>query len=211
MANPTDRTCLDFSIAANIVADACNPASKGVKAIGYIANFSDVNHAAMSNAKTGRKYSQFVLNSGAKLYKIYQLGKKPFTGANTELQTSDYRSTWNKTLPVVLFANGADVVENIIDQLANGKFVAIIENAYAGNGGDNTFEIVGLETGLMATAGNAEKYNDEYGGGWSITLTEENAPSAGLYCLYPESEVGTKDNIEVTRAALEALVTNGQS
>lgn len=194
--NPS-RNCTDFRLAASIVADACNPATKGIKSIGYIANFDDVDHTAMSGVRDGNLYSDFKLKTGAKLYKIYQAGKKPFNGANAEAQVNDYRTTWNKTLPFVIFDNGADVTENIIDQLANGKFVAVVENAFAGHNGDNTYEIVGLETGLMMSEASAEKYNDDYGGGWSVTMLEENAPSAGLYVL--------TESVSATKTLLEGL------
>lgn len=195
----------DAKLAANITYDACNPAAKGLKSIGYIVNFDDVNHSAMAEKKQGNLYSEFVLNEGKKFYKIFQAGKTPFSGANTEAQVGNYRTTWNKTLPVIILNNGADVAENIVDKLANGKFVAVVENAFAGNEGDNAFEIVGLETGLSLTEGNAEKYNEDYGGGWSLTLVEENAPKSGLYVKYAAS--GEKSAADTTRAALEALCT----
>lgn len=186
----------DTKIAASITFDGCNPASKGLKSIGYLANFDDVNHAEMSSLKSNNLYTDFILNDGAKLYKIYQAGKTPFTGANTEAQVGNYRTTWNKSLPFIILDNGADVTSNIIDKIANGKFVAVVENAFAGKNGDNSFEIVGLETGLALTEGNAEKYNEDYGGGWSLTLQEQNAPTSGLYVL--------KTDTETTRALLES-------
>lgn len=197
--NNIERSCVDFRLAASIVADMCNPATKGAKSLGYIANFDDIDHTAMASSRVGNLYNTFALKEGAKLYKIFQSGKKPFNGAKSDAVVNDYRTTWNKTIPFVIFDNGADVTENIIDQLANGKFVSVVENAFSGHNGDNTYEIVGMETGLMMSEGTAEKYNDDYGGGWYITMMEENAPSAGLYVL--------DEDVAKTKAMLETLCT----
>lgn len=193
----------DAKIITNITYDACNPAAKGLKPIGYLANFEDIDHTAMnasSNLVEGFKnyYKDIKLKEGAHLIKIFQSGKTPFSGANSEAQVGTYRTTWNKTLPIVILDNGADVTQNIVDKLANGKFVAIVENAFAGDSGDNAFEIVGLETGLALSEGNAEKYNEDYGGGWSLSLVEENAPKSGLYI-----NAGT---VDATRTLLEGYL-----
>lgn len=194
----------DSKLAVNVVYDACHPATKGLKPLGYLANFEDVDHAAMTQTDNGNIYKELKLKEGAKLYKIYQAGKTPFSGATSEAQVSTFRTTWNKTLPIVILNSGADVANNIIDKIANGRFVAIVENAFAGVNGDNTFEFYGLESGLTLSEGNNEKWNEEYGGGWSLTLVEENAPSSGLYLL--AEAAGQKTAVQTTREALEALV-----
>lgn len=195
----------DNNIALNISYDACNPATKGLKAIGYITNYDDVDKGSMEKTANTNTYPSLALKSGKYLYKIYQAGKSPFNGANTEAQVGEYRTTWNKTLPIIILNNGSDVTANIIDKLANGKFVAIVENAHKGTGFDNQFEIIGLETGLALSEGNAEKYNEDYGGGWSLTLVEENAPTSGLYLQIPAASE-TVATAASTRAALESLL-----
>lgn len=187
----------DFKIATSIMEDACNPVKKGLKKLGYIANFEDITFTRESGTN---KYSGFTLKTGANLYQIYQSGKSPFTGKTSELQAGDYRNTWNKTVPFVILNSGEDVSHNIIDKLANGKFVVILENNFAGTSNDNLFEVVGSETGLCASEGNNEAYNESYGGGWSMTLVEENAPSSALYLLDTD-EATTRADIE---AALES-------
>lgn len=175
----------DSKLAVNIVFDACNPAAKGLKSIGWIANFDDVDHTAThATRKNGTNtFTDIVLKDGKKLYQIVQAGKTPFSGNTSEAQVGTYRVTWNKTLPFIILNSGSDVSANIIDKIANGKFVAVVENAFSGKEGDNEFEIIGLETGLTLTEGNNEKYNEDYGGGWSLTMVEENAPTSGFYLL----------------------------
>ena len=93
--------------------------------------------------------------------------------------------------------SGPDVSKNIIDQLANGRFVFIFENKYAGTDGKNTFEIYGLEQGLTASEMTNDKYSEDTDGGWAVTLVEENAPSSGIF-FFTES-------LAATRAALKSL------
>lgn len=189
----------DSKIAVSITQSGCNPVAKGLKSIGYICNFDDIDHANCTRTDGSNLFTNFALKGTAKLYKIYQAGKTPFSGATSEAQVGNYRTTWNKTLPIVILSNGADVTQNIIDKLANGKYCAIVENAYAGTNGDNVFEFVGIETGLVISEGNNEKYNEDYGGGWSLTMQEENAPTSALYLL-------KSDGIDATRTFLEGLV-----
>ena len=110
-----------------------------------------------------------------------------------------YRNRFNKDVSVVILDNGPDVSHNIIDQLANGTFVVVLENKFAGADGKNTYEIYGLESGLTATALDDDKYSDDTEGGWLATLQEENAPTSGIF-LFGES-------LSATRTALASLVS----
>lgn len=197
----------DSLLAAHIDYDACHPATKGLKPIGYITNFSDVDKASMTKIEGKNSYSNFALVEGKKLYKVFQAGRNPFTGATTEAQVGDYRTTWNKTLPIIILNNGSDVTANIVDKIANGSFVMVVENAHVGTGMDNQFEILGLETGLKLSEGNAEKYNDDYGGGWQLTLVEEDAPTSGIY-LEVTASGDNAPSSAATRAALDALLAS---
>lgn len=201
----------DYKIAVNVVYNGCNPATKGLKPIGWLANFEDIDHTAMnavSNLKSTTQRNLFKdikLKEGTHLVQIYQSGKSPFSGAKKEAATGTFRNTTNKTLPFVVLDNGAEVTQYIIDKLMNGKFVAIVENAFSGHSGDNAFEIIGLETGLTLTECTDEKYNEDFGGGWSITMMEENAPHSGLFILV-EPQVQGASAVDATRALLDSYL-----
>ena len=126
-------------------------------------------------------------------------GKTPFTGTQVALTTGTYLNKFTKTAAIVVLDSGPDVAENVIDQLANGRFVFIFENKYQGKDNKNTFEIYGLEQGLVASEMTNEKYSEDTNGGWAVTLVEENAVSSGIF-LFNES-------ITATRAALKSLET----
>ena len=130
---------------------------------------------------------------------MYVPGKTPFTGTNTAIADGTYRKKFIKTVNVVILDNGPDVVRDIIHPLANGKFVVVLENQFAGKDGKNTFQVYGFEQGLSATALADDKYSEETDGGWSSTLEESGAPSPALYLF--------KEDVATTRTALQSLVS----
>lgn len=186
----------DYIIATNIAEDCSNPMVQGLKPLGYIGNFDDI--AKASCVRTGNKITTLALKENASLVKVYQAGKTPFNGTNTALSAGDYKNKFNKTVNFVVFDNGADATENIIDKLANGKFFFIIENNYQGASGDGAFEVVGFENGASASEITNTKYDDNAGGAWVCSMVEENAPTSGVFYL-------ASGGVDATRTAIEAL------
>lgn len=199
MPSTTTQTC-DFKLAADLSASCENPSVAGLKNNGYIINFDDIDFDALVFDETNPNIVKtLALITGKKAYRMYVPGKTPFTGTNKAMVAGTYRNKFTKTVNLVILDNGPDVSHNIIDQLANGQFVIILENKFAGKDHKNTFEIYGLEQGLSATALADDKYSEETDGGWSATLEETNAPRSGIF-LFGES-------ITATRAALASLVS----
>ena len=190
----------DYRLAADLAANCDVKPVKGIKSHGYIMNYNDIDFESTSrNAQNPNIVENLILKTGKKAYRMYVPGKNPYTGTKKSLSAGTYRNRFNKDVSIVILDNGPDVSYNIIDQLANGVFVIVLENKFAGKDGKNTFEIYGLESGLSATALDDDKYSDDTEGGWMATLQEENAPTSGVY-LFNESLTGT-------RAALESLVS----
>lgn len=187
----------DFKIAKSIEFDCTNMSEKGVEKKGYIVNYADVLKA--SCGRSGNLLSSIALATGAKGYKIIVPEGTPFNGTLIEAVVGTYKTKWNKTVAFVVLDSGPDVSHDIIDKLANGKFVIILENVFAGTDSKNKFEVYGFEQGLKMTAGTRDLNSDDTDGGWSVTLQEQNAPSSGLF-LFSESE-------QATRTLLEALGT----
>lgn len=189
-------TTCDNLLSANIGYDCADPVVKGLRAMGYLCNYDDVDKDAVEI--TDNVISSFALKSGKKAYRIAVPNTTPFNGTKTSMVAGTYRNTFDKTVQFVILDNGKDVTGKIIDKLANGKFVAILENEYS-KGGDNAFEVYGYEQGLKASALENDKYSADTEGGWMVTMTETQAPRSGIYFL--------SDDIEQTRSALEAMVT----
>jgi len=190
----------DFKLAADIASSCESPQVSGLKNTGYLINYDDIDWDNLAkNADNDHIIESLVLLSGKRAYKVVVPGKTPFTGTQSAMTAGTYRNKFTKTASIVVLNSGPDVTKNVIDQLANGKFVFIFENKYQGEDKKNTFEIYGLEQGLSASEMANEKYSEDTDGGWSVTLEETGAPSSGLF-LFNES-------ITATRAALTSLVT----
>ena len=190
----------DFKLAKDIAGSCESPQVAGLKNTGYLINYDDIDWDTLTKDQTNAKIvASLTLLSGKRAYKVIVPGNTPFTGTNAALAAGTYRNKFTKTANIVVLDSGPDVSKNVIDQLANGRFVFIFENKYAGADKKNTFEIYGLETGLVATEMTNEKYSEETDGGWAVTLVETGAPSSGLFFF--------NESITATRAAITSLST----
>lgn len=200
----------DFLLQADLVAPCDGLSSSGLKNAGYIVNYDDVDWDNITkDSQNPNIVKNFLLKSGKNAYKVYVPGKTPYTGTNKALATGTYRNKFTKQVKLVVLSNGAGVCHDIIDQLANGRFVVILENDFQGATKDNTFEFYGLELGCAATEMSDDKYSEDTDGGWAVTLEETNAPTSGIFYLKDGDQ--SSSAIEVTRAALEALLPAEQS
>ena len=190
----------DFKLAKDIAGSCESPQVAGLKNTGYLINYDDIDWDTLTKDQTNANIvASLNLLSGKRAYKVIVPGNTPFTGTNAALAAGTYRNKFTKTANIVVLDSGPDVSKNVIDQLANGRFVFIFENKYAGADKKNTFEIYGLETGLVATEMTNEKYSEETDGGWAVTLVETGAPSSGLFFF--------NESITATRAAITSLST----
>lgn len=180
---------------------SCNDlVSRGLEADGLIINRSDVDFSATVWDSTNPNIIKtLVLKSGKKAFEIVQMGNTPFAGVTTTLQTGTYRNTWQHEIPIAVLANTPEVSANIIDGLANGKFVVILRNIAKGEDGDSEFQIYGYAQGLTASEGTNEKYSEDTDGGWLITLQEASAPKSAIFFF--------DGTTESTEAKYESLKT----
>lgn len=190
----------DYKLAQDIAASCENPIVQGLKNTGYLINYDDIDWDNVEkDAKNDLIVTSLPLLTGTRAYKVYVPGKTPFTGTQSEMTEGTYMNKFTKTASIVVLDSGPDVAKNVINNLANGKFVFIFENKYQGADKKNTFEIYGLEQGLSASEMTNEKYSEDTDGGWAVSLQEANAPSSGMF-LFNES-------IAATRTLLESLAT----
>ena len=190
----------DYKLSQNIGASCDNPQRQGLRNKAYLMNFDDIDFDSIKyNTDNSLIVESLTLLTGKKAYSAYVPGKTPYTGTKAEMTTGTYSNKFNKTASIVILDSGPDVAKNIINNLANGRFVFVMENIYQGDDKKNTFEIYGLEQGLTASEITNEKYSEDTDGGWAVTLVEENAPSSGMFLF--------KDSIKATRALLDSLLT----
>lgn len=191
------------------ISPSCDdPLVQGVEQRGVIINRDDIDFsAAVFNTTRKNVIETIALKSGKKAYEVVVMGSTPFTGTNTALATGTYRNTFTNTVSIVILDNGPDVCENVIDGLANGEFVIILENKFKGlqkeeNPGDPAFQVYGWYQGLRASEMTNDKYSEDTDGGWSVSLQETRAPKSGVFLF--------KTDYETTAAAVESLVSGGE-
>lgn len=191
------------------ISPSCDdPLVQGVEQRGVIINRDDIDFsAAVFNSTRKNVIETIALKSGKKGYEVVVMGSTPFTGTNTALATGTYRNTFTNTVSIVILDNGPDVCENVIDGLANGEFVVILENKFKGlqkeeNPGDPAFQVYGWYQGLRASEMTNDKYSEDTDGGWAVSLQETRAPKSGVFLF--------KTDYETTAAAVESLVSGGE-
>lgn len=176
------KTICESLIAMDISIACEDQVTKGLESDGIIMNRGDIDFTkTVFDDDNPNIIKQLVLKTGKKAYAIVQQGNTPYTGTKSELNIGTYRNTWNHEVPIIVLANTPDVIHNIIDGLANGKFVSILRNVSKGEDGKGEFQVYGYAQGLKASAGTNEKYSDDTEGGWLITLQEEQTPKAALF------------------------------
>lgn len=197
----------DYMIKQGILPSCDDPIVQGVEQRGIIINRDDIDFSATTFNSTRKNVIETIaLKSTKKAYEVVVLGSAPFTGTNTALAAGTYRNTFTNTVSLVILDNGPDVCENVIDGLANGEFVVILENKFKGlqkeeNPGDPAFQVYGWYQGLRASEMTNEKYSEDTDGGWAVSLQETRAPKSGVFLF--------KTDYETTAAAVESLVSGG--
>ena len=182
--------CLaDYLCNANIndnIQDNCeNPMFSGMEAGAYIFNKGDISDIVTSEDNSNL-IVDFTLKSGKRGYFIINQRNNPFTGTNTAVEVGDYRNTFTRTVSLFIPMDGADVVKNIIDPIANGRFVVVLHNQYVNANQDNEFPIFGLDRGLVVSSLNQTKYeNNDY---WVVGLQESGVPTANKFFRHGTEE-----------------------
>jgi len=194
--------CSDL-LSKDITPSCDNPIINGVEATGVIVNREDIDFAnVVYNGTRKNVVESLPLKVGKKGYAISIPSNSPFAGTNTVLATGTNSNKFNSNVGFVVLNNDPDVSSKIIDGLANGTFVVVLQNKYnnkdkATTPSDSVHQIYGMERGLKATQIENDKYSADTDGGYSVVLTEENHPTAAIW-LYDTS-------LAVTTAAFEAL------
>lgn len=181
----------DALLAANIGVDCDNPMVGGLEEIGVLINFSDIDFDASTRDETNKNLVTLALKSGKKGFSVYQHGNQPFNGTNTAFAANAYYNKFTKTVSFVVYDHSADTSNKIIDQLANGTFVAVIKSRYAGSDGKSKYEVYGFDGGLRMSEGSRDPYSDDTSGAWLVSM-QETAPKSALF-MWSGSLTQTED------------------
>lgn len=188
------------------IAPSCDdPVVPGFEQEGVIMNRDEVDFALTTfNSTMKNVIETLAMKSGKKAYKVVVPGKTPYTGSKTSLATGTYRNTFTNLLQLVVLDNGPEVCADIIDGLANGSYVVILENKHKAlqkesNPGNAAFQVYGYYQGLTATLLENDKYSEDTEGGWLVNLEETKCPKSALFYF--------KTNYDTTKKALTTLVS----
>lgn len=191
------------TIISKDIAVACEDmVSKGLEADGVLVNRGDIDFTATVFDDDNKNIiKQLVLKTGKKGYAVMQPGNTPYTGTKSSLVVGTYRNSWTHEVQIVVLANTPEVAAEIIDRLANGKFVLILRNVTKGADGKGEFQVYGYAQGLTCSAGENDKYSEETEGGWLMTLQETSAPKSAMFLFNTDSETTTAQYESLKTAA----------
>ncbi len=179
-----------------IALDCEKPMFAGMESQAFIFNKADITEVAYEQVQIGtdqykdnpNMITGITLASGATGYRIEQFGKQPYSGTNTALSEGNAFNKFNQTFNFVVSDNSAKASSDLLDNLANGKFVAIVQNQYKGSDNRSEFQVYGINKGLTAASIDNDKYSEDTDGGWAVSLTEENTPVSAVFI---EHKIGT--------------------
>jgi len=183
------------SIKGCISLDCKKPIFAGMESGAFIFNKSDITNIDYEQITVGTGTEEnpnmitgITLASGAVGYRIEQFGKTPYTGSNTSMVEGNAMNKFNETFNFVVSDNSEKASRELLDNLANGTFVAVVRNQYHGSDNRSEFQVYGAKKGLKAATMDNDKYAEETDGGWAVSLVSENVPTSAVFI---EHKTGT--------------------
>ena len=179
-------------ISANIDEDCDNPRVIGYEDTAVIVNRSDIDWTTVVyNSSNKRIVENFQLLKDKKPFVIYnpRLADASFNGTQTALNADTRHYT--KTLQFYYKGIGGEAAANVVEPLAKGEYVVILQRK--DHGGHGSFQVFGLQNGIYAT----EQVQDETTGYWLMTMAIDEP--------FAETEL-FKSDYATAKAAFDALV-----
>lgn len=179
-----------------IALDCENPIFAGMESGAFVFNKADITGITYEQVQIGtdeykdnpNMITGITLGSGAVGYRIEQFGKTPYTGSNTSMVEGNAMNKFNETFNFVVSDNSEKASRELLDNLANGTFVAVVRNQYHGSDNRSEFQVYGAKKGLKAATMDNDKYAEETDGGWAVSLVSENVPTSAVFL---EHKIGT--------------------
>lgn len=169
-----------------VSADCDNIGFGGVSNTGWIANYTDINTVTYdtenSNIVDGITMKTEGEGSSAVtkcFFPVTVMGNQPFQGSNTQLVVGDYGNRFTHNVTIAILDNGPKLSNEVLDNLANGRFVITLENDFRDTNNTNRYSIYGLAKGLKATNISRDLYDNE--AAWIVELSEEGNPKSETF------------------------------
>lgn len=175
------------------IGDNCAPVVKGYKPEAVIINYDDIDFDAIEyDEDNPHIIAALPLLSGKHGYKVRQRGTA-FSGSNGSISQGTYQNEVARNISIVVPAD-ATSTNGVGQPLMDGAVVVMILESFSkGADGKSAFRVVGLDRGLMMTAG-SDDLNGDAGDNYVFTLTETSTTLAKF--LHAGSYSATKLLVE---------------
>lgn len=195
----------DSKLANKFVQQCAHTPKKGIIRKWYI-NWEDIDFTGTQTANKGTKVTALVLNSGAKLYAAE--GHEKAAKADHALSRKEYGVTYIHKDQFQVTYDGEEERENV-QRMTKGRFVTINERNDKGLAGELSYEIYGLEAGMVLTED--VKNTNENAGTRNITVSsqEDQEESTGAKLFMMMSGTPAENNLAATTAWIAANVYTG--
>lgn len=185
-------TCSN-GLSGNILNDCAEAIGRGFKNKAWILPFS-----ALSVTRTGNVISAFTLAAGSQGYTIDVPGVSAFNGSTIAGDDNDTMMAYTKVVRLWLGARSPQNAQHI-DELSRQPHVIVLELKNQNANAEQAFVVIGSEQGAIGKAPALDAYGDALGG-WTLDMTEANAPTADVFFW-------SGDSADATRTALNSLLT----
>lgn len=157
----------------------------GIEQRAIIINKADIK-SVDTDMRNPRIVTKINFRDNKNAYGIINARNNPYQGTNTTVEVGDYKNTFTRTVSLFVPMDGAEASQKVLDPLANGKFVVIMQNQYVNEIGDNEFQIYGIDKGLVVSSMTQTKYeNNDY---WVVELQESGVPNSGRFLIHEEEK-----------------------
>ena len=182
----------------------------GIEQTALIINKADIK-SVTTDTTNPRIVTEINFAAGKKGFGIINARNNPYQGTNTTVEVGDYKNTFTRTVSLFVPMDGAEASQKVLDPLANGKFVVIMENQYHNAKEDNVYQIYGIDKGLVVSSMTQTKYeNNDY---WVVELQEAGVPNSGRFLIHEETTniPNATGNLTYTDGVYSGTVTDGNT
>lgn len=178
--------CEKFIKGCVSVEDCDNIGYAGVSNTGWIANYADIdtvtydsNNGNIVDGITMKTETVGNETVSKCFFPMTVMGNQPYQGSNTSLVIGDYGNRFTHVVNISILDNSPKLSNEVLDNLANGRFVVILENDFKDSNNTNRYSIYGLAKGLKATNISRDLYDNE--AAWICELSEEGNPKSETF------------------------------
>lgn len=113
----------------------------------WYGNISDIDRVATQLANRGTKVTALILKAGAKIYKAE--GNDKTSGVEHALAVGDFSNGYIHTDRYAIMYKGETQRERVQELVDGARVFTIVEKVDTGEAGELTYEIAGLESGMV--------------------------------------------------------------